>query len=698
MPGLLHTLRDSANRITYEGVQLHLVPRGLVYPLDFGGLGQIRFGQKEGSQLPIIRPDNRFLLEEAAPVGSDFLILEINPTWMEPGGYVRIGNNEIHAIDDVNENTIFLTARLLSDYDAGQFVYHYSNPIDVEGNYSAGQLVINVDSPRFLVRGDVIALPRSLEEITTTFVEYQIVDLQQTSYGSGIYQYQITLDRVLQQNLVDGQVLQLRAYPAYKSNIRNVPSDAGSLRRISGPFLIDWVSAPLRNKMEVGETQTVYYYNNSRLLLTKPRVVEKNTTVLRNPILPDQFLFWQKVNGEISYDNRYKKFVMIPNKDGHWRLKYECVPLIEVPVDNAIGTIQCVDPSQLNNNQNFVLDDTDTITIFEFKVNAGYVPTPSAAATGSIQVGSIPSDNQWISIDDGYGGIIDLEFRRTSSFSATSGKYSVDVRSAVIPTDVAIILREFLEKIVNFQITPTTLGDTVLLTHKKVSTKGNQPIAFDAGLVGWIFAGMSGGTDEVVTMDVGGLTTDLEVAQVVSGAISGKELLISASYPSLVPLVELESSVPGATANIPITTTVTATDWNVYGMDGGGGGFRWTVTLKPEVDALFRIRFFPNDWQTFNLTGGIDQTINIEILATDEPIEMIDMLLRADSGSECLMGQWNLTGARVGAISYDYVARVLGDYNFASSTLLLKPLFQSLNEVEAVLDSGLAHDSGFMRL
>jgi hypothetical protein len=698
MPGLLTLLKDVANRQTYEGVQLHMVPRGIIYPIDFGGLGQIRFGEKEGSQFPLIRPANRFIINEDAPVGTDFVVVQVNPTWLEPGGYVTIGERETHQVDDVNEANIFLTDRLVSDYETGQFVYHYSNPIEVEGTYSEGQLVINVDSRWFLVRGDVLAIATNRSPYTTTFNEYQIIDLSLVSFVNDIYQYQVTLDAGIPTDLEDGTTIQLRAYPAYKSPIRNIPSTAGAVRRVAGPFLLDWVSAPLRNRMELDETQTVYLYNNGRKLLGSPRVVEKNDTVLANPIPAEQFLFWQKVNGSVNYDGDDERFVMTTNSKGRWRLKYECIPRIEVPSTFATGFIECVDPALLSNNEGFTLTDPDRSVLFEFQTNSGYVPTPSSAASGYIDVNSLPSDNQWINLNDGFDGNIVFEFQRTSGYSKTPGRYTVDVRGAVINTDVAVIIREFLESIGNFQITPSVVGSRVNLDHDQVSVKGNQLITHDPTLAAWTFSGMSGGTIGVKTLDVQSLTTDLEVAQLVSSSITSEDMEFDSSYPAVVPVVELSSTIPGPTANLPITTTVTAAGWAVYGMAGGSGGFKWNVSFKPSVDCLLRIRFYPNDWQDFNLTGGVDQSVEFKINADDEPIELIDMLIYTDPDSEILMGQWNISGARVGAIHYEYVARMIGDYNFASTTLFLKPLWHNLNELRAVHDIGAAMNNGYLRL
>lgn len=700
MPSFLRTVEDVVTRQMYTGAQMHIVPRGLIYPLDFGALGKVRYGKKVGNLLPILTPDNTYELVEEAVYLTDTLVVERNPGWIEVGGYVYVAQRELHRVDDVVDDKIYLATNLRANHVEGQKVYHYSNPLKVEGSYDVGQDVIVVDSVHFMVRGDVIAVPKTTvgpDLEITTFVEYQIIDLLEVSFVNDVYQYQITLDKHLVHDLDDETTVQLKANLAYQSKILNVPSTGGFQRRVSGPFIIDWVSAPLLNKLELDETQTVYLYTTARAQIEEPRIVEKNAVILREPIRPDQFLFWDKVDGGISYDDGLKRFVMLPNKNGEWRIKHKCVPLLDPPSKTATGVIVTVAPALLNNNEGFILDDTEDVTIFEYQVNGAYVPTPSAAATGSITVGSMPADNQWFTLNDGFGTSLQIEFKVTGAFTSTPGYYTLDVMSAVVLTDVAILIQEFLNDLTGFQITALTSGTTVNLTHDHISTKGNQLIVLDGTLVGWGSVGMAGGTNVVKTIDISSATTDMEVAQLTSAAIVSKQLHIKADWPVLVPSMLLTTDVEGTAANTPIVKNVAAPGFSVSGMSGGYGGMQWNVSIKPNKDALFRIRFYPNDWTSYNLVGGIDNNIVVKIDANDDPVEMIDMLLATDPNEEALMKEWALSGPRVGAIRYEYVARHFGAYDFTSTTLFLKQMFQSIDDVASVHDAGFALDSGFVK-
>lgn len=697
---IVTVLKQVANRQLFEGQGLHFVPRGLTYPLDFGALGTVRFGKKAGETLPILTPDNSFTLAVDAVFRTDKLTLNAAPGWMEPDGFVYVGQRELHQIEDINGAEVYLTRPLLADQSANTPVYHYSNPVTVEGAYVEGQTIINVDSSHFLVRGDVLAFPVvSPSAITLSFIELQITDLSLVSLVSGIYQYQVTLSGGIPKDLEDGELIQLRAFLAYKSPILTVPFMPGLQRRVSGPFLVDWISAPFLNKMDFSETQTLFLYNTGRSLIEDPRVISKNEVILNVPIRADQFLFWQKVNGSINYDATERRFIMQADGNGHWRLKHTCGPHITTPIKNASGYIICVAPSQLNDNEGFTLDDSIDPIIFEYQTTNAYIPTPSAAATGSIWVNTLPTNNTYFELDDGYGQNIVVEFHAAGGFIPTPGRYVIDSTTAVITTDVSILIEQFIQNLTGFNLQATAVGPQVNFTNSSISTKGNTLIVLDPLLTGagWVAAGMSGGTNEVVTIDVRTLTTNVEVAALTSTIINASRSKIRADFP-LTWAVGLTTSIPGPSANIPVTETVLDPEFVVSGMSGGVGGFKWTFKIRPEADALLKVRFYPNAWQTFNLPAGIDTTVQVEIKSSDDPVQIIDLLLKTTAGTKAYMADWLISSPRVGFLAYEYVARLFSNYDFASTTVFAKQLFQSLDDVQAVHDVGLLYDGGVMRL
>lgn len=699
---LLQVLKDVANRQLYEGAQIHFVPRGLVYPLDFGALGTVRYGKKVGADLPILAPSNQYELAEDAIFATDKLVLNENPRWVEPGGYVTIGDRELHEVEDIVDATIYTTNRLLADHAQGTRVFHYSNPITVEGNYAEGETTINIDSTVFLNRGDIIAIRRPMGNIAYSFTEHEVTDLDLSSYIGGVYQYQLTLALALPRDLVDGEVIQLRAYLGYQSPLLPIPVNMGLQRTVVGPFLLDWVSAPLRNKLQYDEVQTVVLHDSNRQPIGAPLVIEKNEVVLAEPIRADQFLFWQKVNGSINYDANLLQFVAIADYSGKWRLKSKMVPLLSPPSRFATGFIRPVATALLVNNEQVTLDDSVDPIIFEFKVSAGYVATASAAATGQIAVNRLPADNEWLSFDDGYGTSVVVEFKATNSFVPTPGRYILDTRASFVTTDIAIQIAAFLNSMPDFLISANPNGNLVDLTHEHVSTKGNQAIvaaaSLTAGFGAWVISGMSGGTVKVVTVDISSVVTDLQVAQILAVAINSSGGSIKAGGVTTSAVVPLSNQLPGPVGNLPIVYTVADPNFLVSGMSGGSGGMTWTASFTPQADTLLKIRFYPNAWQSYSLPAGVTTSVVINLFATDQPAEFIDLLIKTNPNSEVLMTAWQINTPRVGAVTYEYVARVLGSYNFASTTLLLKQIWPSLDDVKATHDTGLTRDGGLLRV
>lgn len=709
--GILDRIKDVTNRQLQQGVQGKFFPRGLSTPLDVFTDGKVRFGRKIGFPLGIIVPDNRFQLVIGAVRGVDVIEIDRDPTWLETGGYITIGERELHQVEDVNENEegnflISVTTPLLADHLEDSFVYHYGNPIEVEGAYARGQDIIVIDSPWFVVRGDVLGVSTSVDQVLS-FREYMINDLVFVSLVNGIYQYQVTLDKPLHRNLVDAEEIQLRAYPAYKSKILSVPTQVGPRRQILGPFLIDWMSGPFFTETVADETQTLQRYTKSRTFIGPPLDIEKNHLILHVPIRADQFLFWDKVEGDINYDNGIKKFLMLPDTNGLWRLKYTCVPTIDVPFTYAQGTITTVDPGLLANNEGFLLDDSIDAIRFEYQTDGAYIATPEAAAIGSITVTApppFPADNDSFTLDDGFGNVVTFEYQRTAGYVQSGPTVRpIDIQTAVNVTDIVIATVNAINAVTFLGITATNSTPTIDLVNDVISQRGNQPIVLDANLLGlgWVAAGMAGGTDEVETIDISGATTALDVAQLTSAAISRQRLQIRAEFPSAFAGFRLNSEIPGTAGNVPIVEFVSDPGYVVTGMGGGSGGTTWNFEITPDQDALLRVRLYPNDWQDYNLTSGVTDTIVVALNPTDQPIERIDLLIKGTAvggGGEIQMGDWNITGIRVGALQHDYVARVIGERNYGSSTILAKQVFQSLEDVRLVLDVNHRLDGGYLRL
>jgi len=697
MGDLLKTLKTALQKQMMEGQGAHVAYRGIAIPIDPFLEGSVRTGKKVEYILPLIAPDNKYTLDEDAVFDTDRIVIDREPSWVLPGGYMTIRERELHLVEDVSDTTVVFSSSLLADHPVGTPVYHYSNPLIVEGAYAAGQTTINVDTTYFMVRGDVIGISPDAD-LDISFVEYTVTSLRYVGVGpNNLQQYQVVLDKPIHRSLSDGDIIQLRAYPAYVSQTLPVPQAGSAELPVVGPFLLDWESFPFLNQLDVDEYQTVQLMNDARLPIGAPRVIDKNHQILYTPIRADQFLWWHKVNGSIKYDDGAKKLVAIPDDDGYWRIQYKCVPIIDVPFTVAKGLIVTVPTAQLVNNDSFrLVDDSDGV-IFEYQVNGSYVKTTEAYAEGIFTVTGIPIDNDYFTLDDGFGTSVTFEFKRTAGFTLTDPTYRiVDVTSASLTTDVAIEMEQAINAIAALQITSNNVGPVLTMTNDNISQNGNTTIvASSAALT--ITQQFINGTDTVVTIDVSSVTTAIEVAQLTAAAVNRAEMNIVAEYPTVAPSVQLLSTVDGTGGNQSIVESVAASGFQVQGMSGGSGGTIWNMQVQPAQNCLLRVRLYPNGFQDYNLLAGSATTIAIVLDPADEPVERIELLIKGTPGTEILLGDWGIKGAKVSALKHTYVAHVLGERNYASSGMMVKPLFHSKDDLQLRYDSGATYDSGGAR-
>lgn len=707
MGDLLKTIKTATHKQMMEGMGAHFRFRGISVPIDPFLEGIIRTGRKVEYQLPLIAPDNKFNLDQDAVFDTTSVLVDRTPTWILSGGYVTIGERELHEVEDVSDGTILLTTPLLADHPAPTSVYHYSNPVWVEGAYAVDQTIINLDVADFLVRGDVIGISPDTDQYIS-FVEYRIVDLRYVGVGAdNLNQYQVTLDRGIHRALTDNEVVQVLAYPAYISPILPVPQPFNAELPVVGPYLIDWLSAPFLNGMEVQEYQTIQQYNDVRLPIGSPTVIQKNHQILHVPIRADQLLWWEKICGTIRYDDGQNRLVAIPDDSGYWQLQYNCVPIIDVPFQPAKGQIITIAKSLLFNNEGFRIEDDVDAVQFEYQVDGTYVQTTETAATGTVTFtwpGTIPTDNDTVTLDDGFGNTTTFEFQDSNTFVQTDTLYRVvDIRTATNETDVAIELEAAVNAVTALGITadrsaPGPGVSQVDLTNDIISLLGNTTIVESTAGVRMVAAGFSGGTDRIETIDITAETTALEVAQQTAAAISRTDLHISAVYPTLAASVRLISTAEGTGGNKTITETVSDAGFIVQGMSGGSGGTTWNMQVSPAQDTLFRVRLYPNDYQDYTLLAGSITTIAINLDPADEPVERIELLAKGTPDTEILIGDLGIRGARTSSLQHSYVAHVRGERNFASSGLMVKPLFPSKEDLQVQYDTGASYDSGGVRL
>jgi hypothetical protein len=694
---MLSTFQAALTKQMQEGTDGLVVPRGLAYPLDPFLLGVPRFARKLGFEYTVLVPDNRWVLQDDAAWNLDRFVLDVEPTWLRPGDYVSVGQREMHQVYDVSGPTVLLATRLLADHDAGTHVYHHSAVVIVEGTYTTGQTSINIDMPAtwFCTVGDVIAVLFNLEVAAPSFVEYTVVSARLIGITSAVSQWFVTLDRELHRGLADGEEIQLRAYPAYQSRALKVPQSGVAVIGIVGPYLLDWTSVPFVEDLDPVEYQTVQYLDETLVPTGTPLPGSKNMLVLDAVIRADQFMFWDQVAGTLDFNGTTKRVLGRRDDNGWWWLKYTCAPLIAVPTTVPQGLIVTVAKSSLLNLDSFLLsDDLDTVR-FEYQVDATYVATPETAASGTVTIAALPAgiplDNDTLVLDNGLGTVVTFEFQRTGAFVSAASSYRIiDVQAAALQVDVAVAIETAVMAVRSvLGIAAVNVGWVVNLTNDVVTQRGNQAVVVTGA---WgVAAGMAAGTHHRITIDLQLVTTPIDVALLTAAAINHSDLHVEAHATATAPSVALTSTIPGPAGNQPIIESVVAPGFVTVGMQGGGGGKVWAFHAQCEVDALLRVRFYPNGWQDFHLVAGVDAAIAVQLAATDLPVERIDLLVVADDGSaggEFQMTSWGLRDSRVTALRHTYVVRVQGGRTFCCTGLWAKPLWRSFDDLKLAMNQG----------
>ncbi len=124
-------------------------------------------------------------------------------------------------------------------------------------------------------------------------------------------------------------------------------------------------------------------------------------------------------------------------------------------------------------------------------------------------------------------------------------------------------------------------------------------------------------------------------------------------------------------------------------------GTSWQFRVRATADGLLRIGSYPNAFQDFALVANQTQTCTVTIPA---PADKLEILIRLNAKGEMTLRDAIPTGANVASFQYGLVVRVVGDSNYQSTSVIVKPLFLSLADLTARYDANQTYDSGLIYL
>lgn len=176
--------------------------------------------------------------------------------------------------------------------------------------------------------------------INYEFFEYDVADVFATgTLSDGRTTYQVTIDVGISVDLEDGRTDQvyLRAYPAYESTLRPVPTVPLTTNTI-GPFLFDRISGSFFEDLEVDEVDIVRTHTSSGELIDSQVLRDGKNFLIYNMAIPsDSFLFWDRSEGRPNFNRTNQTFVAFTDDDGLFHMHFKCVPEIGHRPDGFVG-------------------------------------------------------------------------------------------------------------------------------------------------------------------------------------------------------------------------------------------------------------------------------------------------------------------------------------------------------------------------
>lgn len=125
-------------------------------------------------------------------------------------------------------------------------------------------------------------------------------------------------------------------------------------------------------------------------------------------------------------------------------------------------------------------------------------------------------------------------------------------------------------------------------------------------------------------------------------------------------------------------------------------GLTWTMKVTANSNGIFRVYREPFGFEDYTLTAGVPAAVSIQT-PPGGTLNRIDFVANMETANtEILIADTVVQGLVVSSIQYSYVFKVVGEANYQSTSLLIKPMFLSLADMEANYDSGQYYDSGLI--
>lgn len=290
-------------RLRYEGV---------VHVLDSELSGTLRFAQALGHPLPVWVPDTSTTLTSPAYISSEYIDVVPN-SWFVEGARLRLAQRyDVYVSHVTGDGTrVHLKAPVGAHFDTDTEVTIWDVPVTVSGTWAGptSQFVLHTQYP--IYRGDVLVFDAFHEiEVSDAVAQVPMPD------GTGVYL--VTISEAYDLGLVEGQVLGLRAYPAYASPRLLAPTRQ--------PFVFDRVSGAFYEDMVTPrEVDTLMLHDDFGDVIETVNA-HKNFVVARASIPVDSLMFGKRMEGTVRWDSAREAVTVTTDSRSRAYFRYPLAP------------------------------------------------------------------------------------------------------------------------------------------------------------------------------------------------------------------------------------------------------------------------------------------------------------------------------------------------------------------------------------
>lgn len=606
-----------------------IVMRGLPYFVDPLLRGDVRFSKRTGNNISFLNPDNQYLLEDSIPTKTVVVPLKYPCFWISPGSVLSFGpNKEFAEVSDTSSDgtKIILTSPLRLAFAVDESILLYASPLKVHSSAIAGITSIEVKSHWFLANGDTFCylqspgLFQSSDEIKIDKAEY--LGISSDPYYSKVYRLQLSKPTTVE--LKGGEVVYIRAFPAYQSQAVRIPNVVSSSDEM-GPFLLDYLSGRLTEGQSFKETFSLKAFSNYGDYVYGDNVsfenIGKNFSIIERPWANAYSLFWEIAEGSMSYTPSRVVFKAAP-LEMSYHFKNNQTPRVGFTYEGSSGKITYSGPVDLGESAigDLFLDSAGN----KFTVSGVNREGPKP----SIQIVEI--------------GTLDYVFAPVV-VSAGSSVITLEEVPPEIMVGWSVVGSQVPNGTLVTGITPTTVtisnnafagGDSVFMFH--------SPQIFPA-------EGSVNQADPIADTD-GAIITN-------NSSERRKFCLATRCVPPLPANRSFKSS------------------------------------IRSNTDVSVRFIFHPNPPQEFNLIGGLNTPVELNL--GDLPVSSIEINMTGFSDlAELTMTDWTPLNAPVDQVQYTIVVDAVGVASYQASGLIIKPLFHGVEYLKSTYDSANKYDSG----